>query len=145
MTRLRDERGSALVEFAFVFPILFAVVFAAFSMLWMLTARSALSGAAKDGARYASIRHDPLCEIPTDPVWRSCATDWPTEAEVTAFVRDRAGSFDVDSVDLVAPTMPNDALTVTVHGHLPALLRPMASIFGLHDLEYVSESKARAE
>jgi hypothetical protein len=143
--RLRSERGSAVVEFALVFPVFFAVVLGSLSLLWMLTARSALSGAARDGARYASIRHDPLCEIPTDPVSRSCAYDWPTEDEVATYVRDRAGIFAVDDVELVQATQPNETLTVTVHGKLPALFKPVAQLFNLDSIDYVAEAKAKSE
>jgi hypothetical protein len=145
--RLRhsNERGSAVVEFALVFPVFFAVVVGSLSLLWMLTARSALSGAARDGARYASIRHDPLCEIPTDPYSRSCAYDWPTEDEVTSVVEDRAGIFAVDDVELVRPTQPNETLTVTVHGKLPALFRPVAQLFDLDSMDYTAEAKAKSE
>lgn len=139
MKRLRDQRGAALVEFAFVFPILMVVVLGTLSMIWLLTARSALSGAARDGARFASIRHDPICDQP------SCPTDWPSEDEVTAFVRERAGGFAVDDVDLVRPTQANEEVAVTVHGHLPALFRPVASLFNVGDLEYLTTAKARAE
>ena len=139
MTRLRDQRGAALVEFVFVLPILLVVVFGSLSLVWMLTARSAMSGAARDGARFASIRHDPICGMPT------CPSDWPDQAEVAAFVQKRAGGFKVDSVELSRPTQPNEEVVVIVHGHLPALFRPMANLLGVDDVEYVTTSRARAE
>ena len=85
--RVRDENGSALVEFAFVFPVLLLVVMGSLSLLWMLTARSALSGAARDGARFASIRHDFVCD--TSP----CDTDWPSQDEVKAYVKDNLARY----------------------------------------------------
>ena len=137
MRRLREERGSSLVEFALVLPVLLIVVLGSLALVWMLTARSALTGAARDGARFASIRHDPICDQPT------CPTDWPTVDEVTAFVQQRAGGFHVDGVDLVRPTQPNEEVVVTVHGHLPTLFQPMAKILG--DVDYVTVGRARAE
>ena len=137
MTRVRSERGSALVEFALVLPVLLAVVFGSLALVWMLTARSALTGAARDGVRFASIRHDPICDQPT------CPTDWPTQDEVDHFVRSRAGGFGVDGVTLVRPTEPNEEVVVTVHSHLPTLFRPIGALLG--DVDYVTVAKARAE
>ena len=137
MTRMRNERGSALVEFALVLPMLLAVIFGSLALVWMLTARSALTGAARDGARFASIRHDPICDQPT------CPTDWPTQDEVAQFVQKRAGGFQVDEVELTRPTQSNEEVVVTVHGHLPTLFQPIGALLG--DREYVTAGKARAE
>ena len=137
MTRMRNERGSALVEFALVLPMLLMVVFGSLALVWMLTARSALTGAARDGARFASIRHDPICDQPT------CPTDWPTQDEVAQFVQKRAGGFQVDEVELTRPTQSNEEVVVTVHGHLPTLFQPIGALLG--DREYVTAGKARAE
>lgn len=137
MTRLRSERGSALVEFALVLPVLLAVVFGSLALVWMLTARSAITGAARDGVRFASIRHDPICDEPT------CPTDWPMQDEVDRFVRRRAGGFGVDGVTLVRPAEPNEEVVVTVHSRLPTLFRPIGALLG--DVEYVTVAKARAE
>lgn len=137
MTRLRNERGSSLVEFAIVLPMLLVVIFGSLALVWMLTARSALTGAARDGARFASIRHDSICDQPT------CPTDWPDESEVAQFVRTRAGGFQVDGVSLARPTQSNEEVVVTVHGHLPTLFRPIGALLG--DVDYVTVGKARAE
>jgi len=137
VTRMRNERGSALVEFALVLPMLLAVIFGSLALVWMLTARSALTGAARDGARFASIRHDPICDQPT------CPTDWPTQDEVAQFVQKRAGGFQVDEVELTRPTQSNEEVVVTVHGHLPTLFQPIGALLG--DREYVTAGKARAE
>jgi len=135
--RLRDEKGAALVEFAFVLPVLLLVVMGSLSLLWMLTARSALSGAARDGARFASIRHDFVCDTPP------CDTDWPSQDEVKAYVEKRAGRFKVESVEVAPPTERNEELTVTVKGKLPVLLQPLGMVFGDH--EYTTSAKGRAE
>jgi hypothetical protein len=137
VTRGRDERGSSLVEFALVLPLLLTVVLGSLALVWMLTARSALTGAARDGARFASIRHDPICDQPT------CPTDWPTEDEVAQFVRTRAGGFQVDGVELTRPTQSNEEVVVTVHGHLPTLFQPIGALLG--DRDYVTVGRARAE
>jgi hypothetical protein len=134
---MRNQRGSALVEFALVLPMLLTVVFGSLALVWMLTARSALTGAARDGARFASIRHDPICDQPT------CPTDWPTQDEVAQFVAARAGGFHVDGVELVRPTQSNEEVVVTVHGHLPTLFQPIGALLG--DRDYTTVGKARAE
>jgi len=120
---LRDEKGTAVLEFALVFPLVFFVLLASLSLLWTLSVRSTLSGAARDGARFASIRQGPM-------------EDYPTEAEVEAYVRDRVGDFDVDEVVVVRPSQPNATLSVTVRRELP---------FFMDDLVFESEAKARAE
>ena len=136
----RDQRGSALLEFALLLPVFLLIVLGSLSALWMLTARSALSGAAKDGARYASIRHDPLeCEA------TPCPVGYPTEDEVAAYVQERAGRFDVEAVTLVRPTQSNEPLTVTVEGDLPVIIQSITSVFGRDSIEYTSIAKARAE
>jgi Flp pilus assembly pilin Flp len=134
---MRNERGAALVEFALVLPMLLVVVLGSLALVWMLTARSALTGAARDGARFASIRHDPICDQPT------CPTDWPTQDEVAQFVRTRAGGFQVDGVELTPPTQSNEEVVVTVHGHLPTLFQPIGALLG--DRDYVTVGRARAE
>ena len=147
--RLRNEQGASLVEFALVFPIVFFVFAASVSFLWMLTARSAMTGAARDGARYASIRKDPLCEIPTDTWGRSCSADWPADDEVETYVRERAGRFSeyVNSVAVDRPNgaYPNAPVTVTVTGDIPVVFKPVAALLGFDDVVYSSEGKARDE
>jgi Flp pilus assembly protein TadG len=130
--RLRNERGSQILEFALVFPIVFFVLLGSLSLFWMLAARSTLSGAARDGARYASIRPGSL-------------QDYPTEAEVEAYVRDRVGGWGVDEVIVVRPTQPNGSLSVTVRRELPMLVDVVAGLFGDDEIVYESEVKVRAE
>lgn len=140
MRRLRDQRGAALVEFAFVFPIFIFLVLGVLSVLWFLGARSTITGAARDGARYASIRHDPL-ECDSSP----CPVGYPTAAEVGAFVRERAGGFGVDDVVVERPDRSNAVVTVTVRRELPLLVAGVASLFGGDELVYTSVAKVRAE
>lgn len=147
--RLGRERGAALVEFALVFPLLFLVIVTTFTALWMLAARSTLTGVARDGARYASIRVDPFeCE-------RACVGElsrphaqFPTASEVADFVNERTGPFGAVSVT-VDPAgeerAPNSVITVRVSRPLPIIVQPVGSLFGWDDLEYESEAKVRAE
>jgi Flp pilus assembly protein TadG len=131
-TRCSDERGSSVLEMAIVFPIVFLVLLGSLSAFWMLSARSTLSGAARDGARFASIRPGPL-------------TDYPSEAEVEAYVRGLVGDLGVDEVIVVRPTQPNAPLSVTVRRSLPILVDAIAGIFGDDELVFESEIKVRGE
>jgi Flp pilus assembly pilin Flp len=155
--KIRNQRGAALIEFALVFPMLFLTLIATLSLLWLLAARSTISGAARDGARFASIRHDPLsCPLgqPMDnptvtlpPPWfpePGDCNDYPTEAQVKAYVEHRAGRFGVDEVTLVRPTAPNAPVTVTVTRELPLIFRPVASLFDDNN-DFVTVAKVRAE
>ena len=141
MTRLRsNERGAALVEFTFVIPILLAVVLGTVSVLWFLAVRSTITGAARDAARFASIRHDPL-ECESSP----CPTGYPTASEVEAYVRERAGDFGVDEVIVVRPDRSNAEVSVTVRRALPVIVAGVAALFGDEELEYTSVAQVRAE
>ena len=160
---VRNERGAALVEFALVFPFLFLAIITVLTMLWMLAAKSAMSGAARDGARYASIRHDAFnCDLDCDGEFPAEIAQYPSEADIAAYVNDRVGSFgpvtvevDSDATDACdgaeplddadSPRIPNSPLTVTVCRDLPVIFQPVASIFGWDALIYETEAKVRAE
>ncbi|MGE5138667.1 MAG: TadE/TadG family type IV pilus assembly protein [Rudaea sp.] len=51
----RRERGVALVEFAFTFPIVLLLVMGAFDLGWAVYAKNSVSLAAREGARRAII------------------------------------------------------------------------------------------
>lgn len=150
MKRLRNDRGSSLVEFALLTPVFFGVVLAAFTFLWVLASKSAISGAARAGARYASIQHDFLdCQI-TGP----CDTSYPTQQQVDAYVRDRAGVFHVKNVSISPSVNPadsstepyrNQVITVTVSADIPTIFGPIASLFGADHVTYSSTAVSRAE
>ena len=149
-SRLRDDRGTALVEFAFMLPVFFAVVLASLTFLWVLAARSAISGAVRAGARYASIQHDWMdC-----PDTGTCYTGYPTQAEVEEYVKAKAGVFSVDEVTVdpsVDPDTPstqpyrNQIITVTASRDIPTIFGPIASLFNADHITYSSSSVARAE
>ena len=78
MKRLHNDEGSALVEFVLMLPVFLIVIASSFTFIWMLAARSAVTGAARDGARYASIQHDWMDCAPSGP----CNTSYPSPTEV---------------------------------------------------------------
>ena len=140
MRRLRDQRGSALVEFAVVLPVLLLVVVGGFVLLWFGTARSALTDAAREAVRFASVPRDPLaCAL--DP----CDGAWPTADEVEAHILARAGRFGVDDVDVTTDGAGNAVVTVTVGRRVPDPLRPLAGVFGIDEVYSVTVAEGRYE
>jgi hypothetical protein len=148
--KLRDDRGNSLVEFAFVLPIFFMVVLASLTFLWVVAARSAISGAVRAGARYASIQHD----WKDCPSTGTCYTGYPTQDEVLQYVKDKAGVFEVDSVTVdpsVSKSDPstqpyrNQIITVKASRDIPTIFGPIAGLFGVDHVTYSSSSVARAE
>ena len=147
MSRRRDERGSALVEFALVVPVFLMIVVAAASLVWLMGARSAVTGAARDAARFASIRHtSEACSTPC----------YPTPSEVLAYAKERAGGYGVDGVELVVNGVAattdvspvqyrNQLLEVKVTRTLPNAFSSFAGLFGIDDLDYTSTARVRAE
>jgi len=60
MCRLRDERGSAVVDFVLVMVILIPLFFGILQVALVLHVRNTLTAAASDGARYGAVRgHTP--------------------------------------------------------------------------------------
>ncbi len=56
VTRKSDRRGATVVEFAFIAPVLFLVVFASIEFGRAMMAVHALEGAAREGCRVAIIK-----------------------------------------------------------------------------------------
>jgi len=54
-TRVRDDRGSAIVEFVLVAPILIAVALAVLQIVIAMHVRTVLTAAAAEGARAAAL------------------------------------------------------------------------------------------
>lgn len=141
--RFRSDTGSALVEFSLVLPAFMLVLIGSLSLVWLLGARSAVSGAARDGARYASIQHDWMdC-----PASGPCDTSYPSPAEVASYVEQRAGIYGVDAVTVTPTAQPdrNQVITVTATRQLPSIFGAVASLFGVNDIMYTSTAVARAE
>jgi hypothetical protein len=142
--RLSNDEGSALVEFALMLPVFLFVLIGSLTFVWLLGARSAVTGAARDGARYASIQHDWLdCEL-LEP----CDTNYPDAAEVESYVQERAGIFGEGiGVTLSPESQPdrNEVITVTASRTLPGIFGSFAELFGIEDIKYTTTALARAE
>jgi hypothetical protein len=162
--RLRGDNGSAMVEFALVLPVFMLVLTGSLMFMWLLHERSNVTGAARDGARYASIQHDWMdC-----PLVGECATGYPTETEVSEYVNERAfgnpeNPVDVDvtlergvdangdpliiHVDELRENQPdrNEIIHVKASRKLTGLFGSIASLVGFNEVSYTSTAVARAE
>ena len=137
MTRRRDERGSALVEFTLVVPVFLLIVIGAASLVWLIGVRSAVSGAARDGARFASIAIDPSNCGGTSPCY-------PDEETVETFVRERAGDDELE-VTLTPAVHRNQEVAVKVTGQLENVFSSFGSLVGIDDMSFSSTARARTE
>jgi Flp pilus assembly protein TadG len=57
--RMKSERGAAIVEFALVVPILFALVFGIAEFGYAFFVKSTISGAAREGVREMALANPP--------------------------------------------------------------------------------------
>ena len=138
--RVRGERGSVLVEFTVILPVVLLVVIGGFVLFWFATARSALTDAAREAVRFASIPHDPL-ECALEP----CTGTWPSVQEVEDHVKAEAETFGVDDVDVSTTGVGNGVITVTVGRRVPDPLRPLAGVFGIGEVYSVTVAEGRYE
>jgi Flp pilus assembly protein TadG len=68
----RDERGSALLEGAFVLPVLLVLLFGVYDFSWYFYQQHLLTTGVRDAARYLARSADP-CEG-SSPVWAAEVT-----------------------------------------------------------------------
>lgn len=140
MSRRGDERGSALVEFTLVVPVFLLVVMGAAALVWLAGTRSTITGAARDGVRFATIALPASECTTTDP-----APCYPDAAAVEMYVEERAGR-DV-TIDLVrrADLARNDVVSLQVTSRLENVFSSFSGLTGLGDFDYSSTAKARTE
>lgn len=91
---LRDTRGVAAVEFAFAFPILILLLVGTLDIGRALWYTSTLDHAAREGARYASLRGAESLNPASD-------------AEIQAFVRNRAIGINSSNLAVSVAWAPN--------------------------------------
>jgi Flp pilus assembly protein TadG len=58
MTRHRNDRGAAAVEFALVVPLLLVVLLAIIDLGWVFNRQLTLTQAAREGARIMAVHHE---------------------------------------------------------------------------------------
>lgn len=108
-----DRRGFAAVEFALIAPALLLLTFGIIDVGRMMWTASTLDHAAREGARYATV-HGAQSAQPT------------SEAEVQAFVADRAIGVDPANLSVTVAWSPNSnpggTVTITVGYQYNSLL-----------------------
>src|SRR5437588_4986346 len=75
-TRLRSDRGQALVEFALVIIFLMIMVFSILEMILLMNTYNVLADSAKEGVRYAIV-HGTLNNQPSGPTCPCVDIDGP--------------------------------------------------------------------
>ncbi len=125
---LRDTRGVAAVEFAFAFPILILLLVGMLDVGRALWFTSTLDHAAREGARYASLRGAESLRPASD-------------AEIQAFVRNRAIGIDPSRLTVSVAWAPNSYSggTVTVQVDRPFGFL-LAGFLGLSSFELTGEA-----
>lgn len=91
----KDEKGSAIVQFALGLPVLLAMLFGVIEFGRMLWVESTLEHAAADGARFAAI-HGAESEIPV------------TDAQIVTFVENRAQGLKSSDINVAVNWMNNN-------------------------------------
>lgn len=110
---LRDRRGVAALEFAFIAPALFLLTVGIIDVGRMMWTASTLDHAAREGARFATVR--------------GAKSPQPTnQAEVEAFVADNAIGVDPANLSVTVNWTPNSnpggTVTITVGYQYNSLL-----------------------
>lgn len=99
---IKHLKGQSIVEFALVLPLILLLVFGFMDLGRAVYYYSAIGNAAREGARYASVR-------PLD-----LQSDADDQNEVIAIVKNYAVSVGLESDKITFPSAPTDYVTVKV-------------------------------
>ena len=119
--RWTDEQGSAAVEFAFIAPLLFLIVFGVIDFSRAYYTLNDLTAAVREGARFASSLDDPVAR----------------QDEVKEVVKDFALSFAGDTVTDAQIEVTFEAggrVRVAVTDYPFEFLTPLPTLVGLSDV-----------
>jgi Flp pilus assembly protein TadG len=143
--RLCDQRGSSVVETAFVFPVLLLVLTTCMSLLWYVAARSAVANTARDAARFATIETDVFCDD---------SPCYPDVATIQAEVDDGGSVFGMSGCKVGMTPTPvaaesaiastNEKVQLTVTCDLPDVFKTLDFI-GLGSISSTTTATKRAE
>ncbi|MDQ4148856.1 MAG: pilus assembly protein [Actinomycetota bacterium] len=120
----RDQAGAEALEFAFVGPLLFLLVFGVIYALLAMAAQLSLNYAANVGVRFATIPVDAPANL------------YPTPQSVQSKVADSTPFFQADDCTTSVPPAgtPNEEFTLTVSCDFPnpagRALRGLGGLFG---------------
>jgi Flp pilus assembly pilin Flp len=128
----RDEKGSMIVEFALMVPILLLIVFGIIDFSRAYYTLSNLDTAVREGARYGALLRDPAGS---------------QEANVKTVVRDRFVGFGSDSLTdgQIDVELENPTVRVTVNNYSFRLLTPLAAVFGASTISLTRSAVFRWE
>lgn len=153
--RVRSQRGQAIVELAFTFPVVFAMIVAALELGFAFNAYTTVVAAARNGARAGAVYlHNPSFTAAENQTNRESGTGVtpPYLDNVTATVaRSMAGSlrnglsYDVTVTYTPYPLQPDtgegDLINVLVVYHY----RPLTGVFGNWTIDLKGQSSERME
>ena len=125
--RWSDEQGSAAVEFAFIAPLLFLIVFGVIDFSRAYYTLNDLTAAVREGARFASSLDDPVAR----------------QDEVKEVVKDFALSFAGDTVTDAQIEVTFEAggrVRVAVTDYPFEFLTPLPTLVGLSDVSMTRQA-----
>jgi Flp pilus assembly protein TadG len=97
LARLKDDgRGAAIVEFAILAPVLFAMVFGVIQLGVQMWCYNSMRSIVADTARYTMVEYQKGNAITTDQI----------ESKAVAIAVNSPYDFDIDNLDVPAPGSP---------------------------------------
>lgn len=115
-SRRQDDRGAALVEFALLAPVLFAVVFALIEFGWTFVQNLDVRHGAREGVRLAAVNYNPEDETDgadqlADIITEVCSRMDVTGGASVELTYNASGETEVGSVFTIKVTRPLEQLT----------------------------------
>lgn len=127
MSRLKSERGQAMVEFALVLPILILLLCGIIDFGWIFSNKIAVDNASREAARYAAIH---------------CTDGTFAESQVDQVVYDSAPSLPSPHISL---SQDADSVTVSVNADIPFLTGVTSTLLGKNTQKIQSASTMKIE
>ena len=131
----RDERGTAIVEFAIIVPILLVLILAIIDFGRMLAVSGGLAAAVRDGTRAAAVAPNPA-----DPTQQTGIKN-----RVISSFQPLGGPALQASNIAVSLDAPNGIVTVTVSGYTYQPLTPVFRMIGAGTLSFTRTASFRWE
>ena len=114
----KSERGAAMVEFAIIAMLFFALIFGIIEFGWIFNGYITLEAAAKEGARLAIIGK--------------------TDQEIINAIKNHAGTFQIDNVEINKGIRLGSEANITVTATLPLLIGFFPFIGNTFEMEVVA-------
>ena len=120
-SRLRDEEGQSLVEFAITFSILIGFVFAFIEVCLMFYTYCMISECAREGSRYAAV-HGTTCQTAALASCTASASDINTYVAQLGYPNLANGTMSVSTTFPDGSEAPGNHITVAVKYAFPITL-----------------------